>query len=315
MQGHHQEVWGLALSPNGDYVVSASHDKSLRLWERTREPLVLEEEREMVRVASFLPKTTSRPVFSPAGRFLIFHCGRVWLRTWQTCWLLTAAWCWGAQGWLATFKCCLEISGGSTTGVADACLSVLLCRCLVNLLSALLLSCFPELSLYSCGFLQVCWLQSLTFSYSLVLLSSQVCFGGRSAGGCCGVESTAPVKCSLSWFLLFQPWEVRSTSVAGPRAQACWKKPLLLPLSMYSEESQTRRRPSLGRKLWGFLVQPLARCRITLKLYRTAQRLILIHERLQARRFSRLAEHLNRCWAWQTYLFRISYWNFPWNHW
>ena len=85
MQGHHQEVWGLALSPNGDYVVSASHDKSLRLWERTREPLVLEEEREMVRVASFLPKTTSRPVFSPAGRFLIFHCGRVWLRTWQTC--------------------------------------------------------------------------------------------------------------------------------------------------------------------------------------------------------------------------------------
>lgn len=68
-QGHHQEVWCLALSPNGDYVVSASHDKSLRLWERTREPLVLEEEREMVRVASFLLKTTSRPVFSPAGRF------------------------------------------------------------------------------------------------------------------------------------------------------------------------------------------------------------------------------------------------------
>lgn len=59
VQGHHQEVWCLALSPNGDYVVSASHDKSLRLWERTREPLVLEEEREMVRVSSFLRKTTS----------------------------------------------------------------------------------------------------------------------------------------------------------------------------------------------------------------------------------------------------------------
>ena len=69
MQGHHQEVWCLALSPNGDYVVSASHDKSLRLWERTREPLVLEEEREMVRIASFLPKKTSRPVLSLAGRF------------------------------------------------------------------------------------------------------------------------------------------------------------------------------------------------------------------------------------------------------
>lgn len=57
----------MALSPNGDYVVSASHDKSLRLWERTREPLILEEEREMVRVASFLPKPTSRPFF-----FLVF---------------------------------------------------------------------------------------------------------------------------------------------------------------------------------------------------------------------------------------------------
>lgn len=63
VQGHHQEVWCLALSPNGDYVVSASHDKSLRLWERTREPLILEEEREMVRVTSFLPKPTSRPSF------------------------------------------------------------------------------------------------------------------------------------------------------------------------------------------------------------------------------------------------------------
>lgn len=35
----------------------------------------------------------------------------------------------------------------------------------------------------------------------------------------------------------------------------------------------------------GSLVQPLAYCRITLKLYRTAQRLDLIHEHLQGRRF------------------------------
>lgn len=48
-------------------MVSASHDKSLRLWERTREPLILEEEREMVRVVSCLPKTASRPFF-----FLVF---------------------------------------------------------------------------------------------------------------------------------------------------------------------------------------------------------------------------------------------------
>ncbi|NXQ43195.1 WDR3 protein, partial [Catharus fuscescens] len=53
LEGHHQEVWCLALSPNGDYVVSASHDKSLRLWERTREPLILEEEREMQQEAEY----------------------------------------------------------------------------------------------------------------------------------------------------------------------------------------------------------------------------------------------------------------------
>lgn len=29
--------------------MSSSHDKSLRLWERTREPIILDEEREMVR--------------------------------------------------------------------------------------------------------------------------------------------------------------------------------------------------------------------------------------------------------------------------
>ncbi|ELV12398.1 WD repeat-containing protein 3 [Tupaia chinensis] len=53
LEGHHQEIWCLAVSPNGDYVVSSSHDKSLRLWERTREPLILEEEREMQREAEY----------------------------------------------------------------------------------------------------------------------------------------------------------------------------------------------------------------------------------------------------------------------
>ncbi|XP_029433842.1 WD repeat-containing protein 3 isoform X2 [Rhinatrema bivittatum] len=53
LEGHHQEVWCLAVSPNGDFIVSSSHDKSLRLWERTREPLILEEEREMQREAEY----------------------------------------------------------------------------------------------------------------------------------------------------------------------------------------------------------------------------------------------------------------------
>ncbi|XP_048459068.1 WD repeat-containing protein 3 isoform X1 [Rhincodon typus] len=53
LEGHHGEVWCIAISPNGDHIVSSSHDKSLRLWERTREPIILEEEREMQREAEF----------------------------------------------------------------------------------------------------------------------------------------------------------------------------------------------------------------------------------------------------------------------
>ncbi|KAK6315165.1 hypothetical protein J4Q44_G00146940 [Coregonus suidteri] len=53
LEGHHREVWCLAISPNGDHIVSSSHDKSLRLWERTREPIILAEEREMEREAEF----------------------------------------------------------------------------------------------------------------------------------------------------------------------------------------------------------------------------------------------------------------------
>ncbi|MBZ3878248.1 WD repeat-containing protein 3 [Sciurus carolinensis] len=53
LEGHHQEIWCLTVSPSGDYIVSSSHDKSLRLWERTREPLILEEEREMQREAEY----------------------------------------------------------------------------------------------------------------------------------------------------------------------------------------------------------------------------------------------------------------------
>ncbi|ESO84126.1 hypothetical protein LOTGIDRAFT_184187 [Lottia gigantea] len=49
LEGHHAEIWTLAVSTRGNFVATASHDKSLRLWERTQEPLILEEEREMER--------------------------------------------------------------------------------------------------------------------------------------------------------------------------------------------------------------------------------------------------------------------------
>jgi U3 small nucleolar RNA-associated protein 12 len=46
LEGHHGEIWALAMSHSGEFVVSASHDKSIRMWQQTDEQLFLEEERE-----------------------------------------------------------------------------------------------------------------------------------------------------------------------------------------------------------------------------------------------------------------------------
>lgn len=46
LNGHLNEIWTMAVSHDGKYVVTGSHDKSMRIWEKTNEPLVLEDERE-----------------------------------------------------------------------------------------------------------------------------------------------------------------------------------------------------------------------------------------------------------------------------
>ncbi|KAI9753646.1 MAG: Protein transport protein S9 plasma membrane t-SNARE [Chaenotheca gracillima] len=46
LDGHHGEIWALAVGHSGDFLVSASHDKSIRVWSQTDEPIFLEEERE-----------------------------------------------------------------------------------------------------------------------------------------------------------------------------------------------------------------------------------------------------------------------------
>ena len=46
MAGHHGEVWALAVGKYGNIVVSASHDKSIRIWGKTEDQFVLSEERE-----------------------------------------------------------------------------------------------------------------------------------------------------------------------------------------------------------------------------------------------------------------------------
>ncbi|KAJ4363720.1 beta transducin [Ascochyta clinopodiicola] len=45
-RGHHGEVWAMTLARTGDFIVTASHDKSIRIWTKSDEPIFLEEERE-----------------------------------------------------------------------------------------------------------------------------------------------------------------------------------------------------------------------------------------------------------------------------
>ncbi|KAM4054977.1 dip2/Utp12 family protein [Hirsutella rhossiliensis] len=46
LNGHHGEVWAMAISRIGNFIVSAGHDKSIRVWEESDEQIFLEEERE-----------------------------------------------------------------------------------------------------------------------------------------------------------------------------------------------------------------------------------------------------------------------------
>ena len=46
LDGHHGEVWAMAISHSGNFLVSAGHDKSIRVWDETDEQIFLEEERE-----------------------------------------------------------------------------------------------------------------------------------------------------------------------------------------------------------------------------------------------------------------------------
>ncbi|KAH8733107.1 WD40-repeat-containing domain protein [Phaeosphaeriaceae sp. PMI808] len=45
-RGHHGEIWAMTVARTGDFVITASHDKSIRIWSKSDEPIFLEEERE-----------------------------------------------------------------------------------------------------------------------------------------------------------------------------------------------------------------------------------------------------------------------------
>ncbi|EDV20491.1 uncharacterized protein TRIADDRAFT_31835 [Trichoplax adhaerens] len=57
MKGHHGEIWSIAVSPNGNFLVSSSHDRSLRMWERSDQLVFVEEERELERETMFEEST------------------------------------------------------------------------------------------------------------------------------------------------------------------------------------------------------------------------------------------------------------------
>lgn len=46
LEGHHGEIWTMVVSRTGEFLVTASHDKSIRIWQQTDEQIFLEEERE-----------------------------------------------------------------------------------------------------------------------------------------------------------------------------------------------------------------------------------------------------------------------------
>ncbi|KAJ3414799.1 hypothetical protein HDV05_006046 [Chytridiales sp. JEL 0842] len=46
LEGHHGEIWGLCVGKYGKFVVTGSHDRSIRVWEKTEEQFTLDEERE-----------------------------------------------------------------------------------------------------------------------------------------------------------------------------------------------------------------------------------------------------------------------------
>lgn len=102
-------------------------------------------------VAFFLPKTASRFLSGPSDRFLIFSlwnslapCFAGFLITIYSLVVRCLGWL-PSSAWL---HCCIELSVDSTTGIAGALLPVLHCRHLIDLLSAVLLSHFPDFLLW-----------------------------------------------------------------------------------------------------------------------------------------------------------------------
>ncbi|KAJ0010234.1 hypothetical protein Pint_33053 [Pistacia integerrima] len=84
--GHHTDVWCLAISNSGDYIVTGSHDRSIRHRDRTEEPISLSSrhsEEELDRIAQHEEEKTRGNVleFQPDIRMLGLSPSHYVLRT------------------------------------------------------------------------------------------------------------------------------------------------------------------------------------------------------------------------------------------
>lgn len=79
LEGHCAEVWCLAVGSLGDLLVSGSHDRSLRRWERTEEPFFVEEEKEKRLESLFEGDLEVRECRGGEGRGTAKVCVRVGL--------------------------------------------------------------------------------------------------------------------------------------------------------------------------------------------------------------------------------------------
>lgn len=61
------EVWAVAVAPNAAYVVASAHDRSLRIWEKTSETLVLEEEKETAREKEYEEEALAHQEATPVA--------------------------------------------------------------------------------------------------------------------------------------------------------------------------------------------------------------------------------------------------------
>ncbi|KAJ1949514.1 beta transducin, partial [Linderina pennispora] len=71
LDGSHGDVWALAVAKFGNFVVAGCQDRSLRVWDKTEEPLFLEEERERELEALYdrgLEEAMDRTDHAPTGQ-------------------------------------------------------------------------------------------------------------------------------------------------------------------------------------------------------------------------------------------------------